>query len=339
MNTRIEKSFSVVEGRTTIAGRIGLATLLAILALVPEAMAQPVFSKSFSPSTIGPGSTTTLNFTITNNSTVGVRNLDFTDNLPAGVTIADPASASTDCFGGIINATAGDGTISYNDGSIALGASCTVTVAVTGSIIGTHTNISGDLTSDAGNSGTATADLVVSADRPGFSKSFSPATVPFGGRTSLTFTIDNSNNTASATNINFTDNLPLGITIASPANASTTCIDGNLSAPAGGSTISYGSTFPGEASVAAGGTCTVSVDVIGGFVGSLANITSDLSSRSGFVTRISGRASATLTVTNDRLLLVKSFLNDPVAPGDTVDLEFTIQNLDRASSASQHFIQ
>ena len=55
-------------------------------------------------------------------------------------------------------------------------------------------NVSGDLTSSAGSSGTASADLTVATNRPGFSKSFSPATVPIGSRSRLTFTIDNTAN-------------------------------------------------------------------------------------------------------------------------------------------------
>ena len=49
--------------------------------------------------TIGPGSTSTLTFTITNDDPDNpVSELAFTDNLPTGVTIADPANASTDCW-------------------------------------------------------------------------------------------------------------------------------------------------------------------------------------------------------------------------------------------------
>ena len=68
--------------------------LLVVMALgvTPEANAQTplTFTKSFSPSTIGPGSTTTLEFVITNIlSPTGPANnaedVAFTDVLPAGV--------------------------------------------------------------------------------------------------------------------------------------------------------------------------------------------------------------------------------------------------------------
>ena len=68
-------------------------------------------------------------------------------------------------------------------------------------------NSSGDLTSSAGNSGNAEDELSVDTDLPGFSKSFSPSTVPLGGRSTVTFTIDNSLNGALVANLDFTDNL------------------------------------------------------------------------------------------------------------------------------------
>jgi len=59
------------------------------------------FSKSFAPSTIGPGSVTTLQFVVTNNTSTPIENVSFSDNLPAGVLIASPANASSSC-GGIL---------------------------------------------------------------------------------------------------------------------------------------------------------------------------------------------------------------------------------------------
>jgi len=325
---------------TTIASpkAVGRIVVLLVLAttLTSAAVAQPTFDKSFHPADIGPGSVSTLRFDITNADSFAVRNLAFSDNLPAGVIIATPAQATSTCVGGTIDAPDGGATITFSGGGIGAGTSCSITVDVTSSAPGTHTNVSGDLTSDAGNSGSATADLNVVTDRPGFSKSFSPASVSFGGRSTLTFTIDNSANASAATNLTFVDNLPTGMSVASPASASTDCGGGVLSAAAGSSLISLVSSFPGVASVGAGAVCHVTVDVVGGGVGTLANTTSELSSAPpvGSPVRSSGKAAATLTVTVDNLSLTKTFLDDPVAPGDDVTLEFTIRNLNRSSPAT-----
>ena len=83
------------------------------LFLATEALAQPAFSKVFTPDTIGPGSVSTLTFLITNDSGSAVTDLAFTDVLPTvpgDVDIADPANASTTCDLGVSGSlTAPDG--------------------------------------------------------------------------------------------------------------------------------------------------------------------------------------------------------------------------------------
>lgn len=165
--------------------RLVCVSVVVQLALVSLAGAQsqlPSFSKTFLPDTVGPASTSTLRFDITNPSASTVTDLAFVDNLPAGLTVADPSGADSSC-GGTLDAVGG--TITLSEGGVSAGGSCSISVNVTGSTPGTHTNISGDLTSSAGNSGNATADLVVADDRPGFSKSFSPSSISFGSRSRL----------------------------------------------------------------------------------------------------------------------------------------------------------
>jgi len=315
--------------------RTTLLLLLMLAFVAGSAAAQvPSFSKTFVPSTIGPGSVSTLRFDITNGSSSPVRNLAFTDTLPAGMTIASPAQATATCVA-TVSAPDGGNTISFSSDGLGGSSGCTITVDVTGSTAGTYTNVSGDLTSDAGNSGSATATLTVADDRPGFTKAFSPSSVSFGGRSTLTFTIDNTANANAAYNMSFSDSLPSGMVVASPANATTTCSNSVLSATAGGDTITLGFAGFNLSSVSAGGSCTVSVDVLGNAVGPLGNTSGELSTSpqfGGF--RSSGKAAAVLNVTADRLSLIKSFTDDPVPPGSTVTLAFTLYNLDRSSSAS-----
>ncbi|MCG8426099.1 MAG: IPTL-CTERM sorting domain-containing protein [Chromatiales bacterium] len=301
--------------------KIVLPTLL--LTASAWAQAVPTFTKTFVPDTIGPGSVSTLQFDITNNDPGPVSNLAFTDTLPSNVTIADPANASTTCLNGAITAPDGGSTITFSDGTLGTALSCSVFVDVTSATPGVHSNVSGDLTSDAGNSGNATADLTIATDRPGFSMSFSPNSVPLGGRSTLTYTIDNTANGTLAFPLIFTNNLPTGIEIASPANASNTC-NGILTAVSESNTISLNSGF-----VAIGGTCTISVDVIATGSGEQHNVSGELTSGSGLNPPLSGKASDTLDVTTTPLALTKTFTNDPVPAGETVTLEFTILNLDR----------
>ena len=85
--------------------------------------------------------------------------LTFTDNLPSGVFVAPMPNATTNCDGGTLTAVAGDAVVTYTGGTVV--AMCTVSVDVTSAAAGTYVNTTSDLTSAAGNSGQATAQLLV----------------------------------------------------------------------------------------------------------------------------------------------------------------------------------
>ena len=252
----------------------------------------PTFAKVFAPDVIATTQISTLTFTIDNTgSAVAATGLDFTDNLPAGVTVASPSNASTTCTGGTLTAVAGTGVITYTGGTVAAGVSCTVSVDVTATMSGDLVNTTGPLTSASGNSGTASDTLTVNPP-PSFAKAFSPTTVALNEPTTLIFTIDNSSSSLAATGLGFTDVLPTGMTVADPANAMTDCTGGTLTADPGTTTVSYVG-----GSVAAGAVCTVSVDVVSGSLGANVNTTEELSSSLGS----SGTATGTLTVSGSIL--------------------------------------
>ncbi len=97
---------------------------------------------------------------------------------------------------------------------------------------------------------------------------FSSATIVAGGVSTKTISLTNANASA-ATITSFTDNLPSGVVIATPANASNTC-GGTLSAPTGGSQVMMtGGTIPAAGSIP--GTCTITVNVTGATPGSYTN--------------------------------------------------------------------
>jgi len=210
---------------------------------------------------------------------------------------------------------------------------------VTSSTTGTHTNPAITLTfSPTGNAMSAPVDLIVVASAPGFSKAFSPTSVPLGGKSTLTFTIDNGANTSRVANLDFTDILPTGMVIAGPNNAATTCVSvgspgTTITAVSGTSVITLdanGINIAGFEVLPPKATCTVTVDVTATGVGMLNNVSGDL--LADFVAV--GKATAALTVTASPVSLAKSFTNDPVPPGGTVGLRFTISNLDRTFPAT-----
>jgi uncharacterized repeat protein (TIGR01451 family) len=305
-------SYPNTTSNLTQSGAAAAQPATATLGIEPP----PGFAKSFAPAAIGLGGVSTLTLTIDNTASArAATGLDVTDNLPAGVAVAGPANASTTCTGGTITATPGSGTVPYTGGTVAAGMTCTVMVDVTGTAAGAHVNVTGELTSSAGSSGTASATLVVDP-QPGFAKSFAPDPIAPGGVSTLTFTIDNSGSTNAATGLDFTDTLPAALVVAAPANASTTCTGGAITATPGSGTIAYtGGT------VAAGAICTVQADVTGTAPGTHLNVSGALTSSLGS----SGTAGDELTIVAGVVGFDKAF-EAPVLRGGLVDLAFTITN-------------
>ncbi|MEO0370782.1 MAG: hypothetical protein AAF231_04925, partial [Pseudomonadota bacterium] len=309
-----------------------------VTAMPRAAEAQASFSKTFSPDTIGVGGQSTLTYTI-NNTDGNLTGAGFSHTLPANVTLAvvpNPMVASA-CFGASLTANPGGNNITFSGASIASGDICTISVNVLSSAAGTFTSTTGDLTytrvSDGSliNAGTATDDLTVEAEFPTFTKSFSPSTVALGGRSTVTYTIDNSANSGFFSNPVFDDNFPSGITIADPSNLSTTCNGpSSPTATPGSGTLS----FPSGSFLLAGESCTITVDVIANTSGTIVSETGDLTGSNPFF-RSFGPATATLNVTSPGAIqLTKSFEGDPVGAGATVQLVFTLTNRDRASAAT-----
>ena len=123
----------------------------------------PTIGKSFGAASIAVGATTSLNFTIANpNAGASLSGVGFTDTLPAGLVVATPNGLAGSCGGGAIAATAASGSVSLTGATLAASASCTFSVNVTGSTVGTKNNTTGAVASnEAGAGGTASASLAV----------------------------------------------------------------------------------------------------------------------------------------------------------------------------------
>ncbi|GAA6198003.1 hypothetical protein NBRC116598_34480 [Pseudophaeobacter arcticus] len=280
----------------------------------------PGFAQALSPATIAQGGVTTATFTIDNSaSALAANSLDVSNTLPAGLVVAPTPNASVTCTGGTATAVPGGSVISYTGGTVGAGASCTISLDLRATAVGSLVNTTGDLTSGLGNSGTTTDTLTVTAaPAPGFTKGFASSTIVQGASTSLGFTIDNSSALIEASSLDFTDSLPAGLVVADSPNAASNCTGGTLTATAGSSSISYTG-----GSVTAAASCQISVDVTAATVGALANTSGDLTSSLGN----SGTASDTLTVTAAPApSFAKSFDDSSVTLGANTTLTFSIDN-------------
>jgi hypothetical protein len=120
------------------------------------------------------------------------------------------------------------------------------------------------------------AALAVTPVPPTEASAFTPAQIPVGGTTALSFTITNPN-TSKLTLVGLSETLPSGLVIDNPNGASGTCGSaGVLTAISGGTAI----TLTGG-SLAAGANCVVSVDVTSNTPGSYQNNSVGASSHEG----------------------------------------------------------
>jgi uncharacterized repeat protein (TIGR01451 family) len=223
----------------------------------------PSAAKAFSPSVIPVGGASRLTITLTNANSSAATGVAFTDSYPASLANAASPGVVNSC-GGTVTATAGSGSLALSGGTIPANSSCSVSVNITGSTVGTHTNHTGPVASGNMGSGVdATADLIVMSP-PGFAKSFSPNKILVGGTSTLTVSLSNTN-PADITGVDFTDPYPAGLVNAPTPSASTNC-GGTVTAAAGDNRLVLtGGTIP------ANGSCMVSVQVTAAAIGAYSN--------------------------------------------------------------------
>ena len=230
-------------------------------------------NKSFSPSTILAGENSRLRINITAPADTDLNNFSIVDNLPPNVTISNSSPATHNNCGdsAALSAETGATSITLTNGTIAAGTTCQITVYVTSSTAGVHTNVISP--SDITNSENRTISNDISANLTvrvtsdiSMSKSFTPPSVSPGGISTLRIILQNTNDSP-IVNVSITDPLPgsatNGIIVAPNPNTSTTCAGGAVSAVPGTQTISMnGGTIPAQVADVPG-TCTIRVDVQG----------------------------------------------------------------------------
>ncbi|MCH8342079.1 MAG: DUF11 domain-containing protein [Chloroflexi bacterium] len=180
-----------------------------------------------------------------------------------------------------------------------------IPVTVTITTAGPHLNVSGFVSAtesgtNTGPTGSA-SDSITAISPPSISKLFNPNPILTGGTSTLTFTISNPNPDDALTGVAFSDTFPTSpgaMVVASPTGATTSGCGTPTYAPvAGAASISFtGGT------IAAGGSCTVTVDVT-------ATPTGDYANTSGMV---SATTAGTGNTASDTLAV------NPVNPGISI---------------------
>ena len=293
--------------------------------------------KSFTDDPVPPGGTVTLEFTIDNFDRIfSATSIAFTDVLPGGLS-ATGSMPTPPC--GVGSTLFGTTTLTLEGGNLPAQGSCTFSVTLTaGSTIGAFTNTSSAVTGDVDGSpvtGNAASETVFIEPVPRLTKTFMGDPVNPGDTIVLEFTVTNTSTTSSATAIAFQDLFDTVLPTASvtPGNgccgALSICTFTPLINPPMDATIpatlsvSGGSLAPAGM---AGDSCTFSItlDVLtGAETGIYPNTTTTITATVDGATRSGDPASDSFEIVAAPTL-GKSFTNDPVAPGGTVTLEFTL---------------
>ncbi len=253
----------------------------------------PTVAQAFSPASTGPGIASTLTFTLNNANGYALTQSNFSDSLPAGVTIATSPAPATTCTGANAGLNAAGNTVTLTDANIPANGSCTLTVSVSSNAAGTYTNAvaaNALMTGPAGGNAAAPSSTltITTPNPPAVAEAFSPSSVGQNGSSTLTITLSNSN-AYPMTAVGLSHALASGLTAKSSPAAINTC-GGTLPAPTSSVALS-GATVP------ASGACTVTLTVSSGTAGSY----KDTIAAGAVTTALAGSntapATATLTVT------------------------------------------
>jgi CSLREA domain-containing protein/uncharacterized repeat protein (TIGR01451 family) len=282
----------------------------------------PVPSKSFSPSTIAAGGTSTLTITLSNTASTPTTGVAFTDAYPSPVVNAATPGVTNSC-GGAVTANAAGNSVALNGGTIPANGTCSITVVVTSATAGSFINSIAAGSVMSGNAGlnlTPTSATLTVLDPPTVSKSFAPTTINIGTTSQLTITLANPNPTA-LTSASFTDTYPAGLVNAASPNVTTTCIGGTATVPAANQVALSGATIPASSS------CTVTVSVTSNTANSYTN-TIPIGAVNAPPVSNGVAASATLTVVASSIGVAKTFTPNTIASGGTSQVQITLTNQD-----------
>ncbi len=257
-------------------------SLAAANATLNVAVLPPQVSKSFAVAQAGRNSSVKLTLTIVNPNISGtltsVLLTDALPSLPAQMVVAAiPNSSQTGCGAGTLAATSGASSIALNNGTITAGTPCVIQVDVSAPVAGSYTNTTNIVTSgNGGNGNNATATLRV-LESPQVSKGFSPSTVSVGATSVLTVTISNPNPSDVLNAVAVNDTYPSFLLNSSAPNPTVFCTPGSSANITGGGAAGT-SVGLNSGSIAAGGFCRVSVNVVASQIGTINNTTGNVSS-------------------------------------------------------------
>jgi len=281
----------------------------------------PTITKAFGAANILLNASTSLTFNISNpNAAVALTGVAFTDALPAGLVVATPNGLTNSCSG-TVAAGAGSGSISLTGGTLAASASCTISLNVQGIAAGVQNNTTGPISAtESGAGATSNTASITVISPPSIAKAFGAASINLNGTTTLTFTITNPNATVALTGVAFGDTLPAGLTVANPNGLTGSCGSGTITT---GTVSGFSVVNLAGGTIATGGSCTFSVNVLGTTSGHKVNTTGTVTSGNA---GSGNQATAAIDVVAPDLTITKTHTGNFNRPQTGATYTITVSN-------------
>lgn len=182
--------------------------------------------------------------------------------------------------------------------------------------------------------GAGAAASAVIMGPPAIAKSFAPTSIDVGSVSVLSIVVSNpAANPATLTGVAFTDTYPSGLVNAASPNASVNCTSGSSGGTLSGGGAGLGTIGLSGASIVAGGSCTVTVNVTSATAGSYSNTTSTVSSSNGGT----GPAATAAVLAVGKPSITKAFSPTTIVAGSTSVITFTLSNPTAATRTGVSF--
>jgi uncharacterized repeat protein (TIGR01451 family) len=202
---------------------VAAAFLLAMFVSGARAQSPPTLAKAFSAATVGLNNSVTLTFTLTNpNPATDLTGVGFSDDMPAGLLIANPDSVGGDCDTSLVTTSATN--LSLTGAVLPANSSCSISIDVLAVSPGDQVNTTGAIAStEGGTGGTATATVSVLVPDLTIVVSHSGTFVSPSSGNTYTITVSNVGGADTLALITVNDSLPSGLSATSISGTNWNC--------------------------------------------------------------------------------------------------------------------
>jgi uncharacterized repeat protein (TIGR01451 family) len=265
--------------------------------------------KTDSPDPVLLGQNVTYTITVTNNGPATATGVTVTDNLPSSATFVSATPSQGSC--------SGTSTVTCNIGTIANGASKTITIVATPTVAGTIKNkasVTGNQSDpNTSNNTDYESTLVTQLANLSITKTDSPDPVLLSQNLTYNLTVMNGG-PSPATGVLVTDNLPSSVTYVSAT-------------PSQGSCTHYGNSVTCSlGNMANGATATVTIVVTVNSTGTISNTANVTGCVSDPNTSNNSSTASTTVNPSANLSITKTDSPDPVTAGGTLTYTLTVSN-------------